>query len=140
MSDCERSESNRGRQMRPRGAQKSSFHNLLLDHTNYVLCNCLKINNCNMITRSSQRIFDPMHYTGFNTEGRLHLWNLLARNISNTIHMFAELRLARIPRSYEKMFRNIRLVYESPQLANSKQLVEIQGSLSADNSHNTHGY
>ena len=36
-----------------RGAQRSSFHNLLLDHTNYVLCKGLKIYNRNMLTRSS---------------------------------------------------------------------------------------
>ena len=44
-SDCER-----WRRRRLRGAQRSSFHNLLLDHTNYVLFKGLKIYNRNMLT------------------------------------------------------------------------------------------
>ena len=61
-SDCER--------RRPRGAQRSCIHNLLLDHANYVLCKGVKICNRNMLTRFSQRIFNPMRYTG-NVDGRI---------------------------------------------------------------------
>ena len=51
-----------------------------MDHTNYVLCKGLKIYNRNMLTRSSQRIFNPMHYTGDNNnqgteiEGKTERW------------------------------------------------------------------
>ena len=34
------------------------------DHANYVLCKYFKIYNRNMLTRSSQRIFNPMRHTG----------------------------------------------------------------------------
>ena len=40
----------RGRRSRPRGAQRSSFHNLLFAHTNYVLCKGLKLYNHNKLT------------------------------------------------------------------------------------------
>ena len=57
-----------------------SKYTLLMDHTNYVLCKGLKIYNRNMLTRSSQRIFNPMHYTGDNNnqgteiEGKTERW------------------------------------------------------------------
>ena len=54
----------RGRRRRTRGALRSSFNNLPLDHTNYMLCKGLKIYNRNILTRSSKRIFNPMRYTG----------------------------------------------------------------------------
>ena len=40
-----------------------SKYNLFLDHTNYVLCRCLKIYNRDMLTRSLQKIFNPMRST-----------------------------------------------------------------------------
>ena len=42
----------RGHRRHPRGAQRSSFRNLLFDHTNYVLCKNLKIYNRIMLIRS----------------------------------------------------------------------------------------
>ena len=41
-----------------------SKYSLLWDHTNYVLCKGLKTYNRNMLTRSSENIFNPMRYTG----------------------------------------------------------------------------
>ena len=40
-------------------------YNLLFDHTRYVLSKGLKICNSNMLSRSSESIFNPMRYTGY---------------------------------------------------------------------------
>ena len=66
------SEEKRGHRSRPRGAQTSSFHNLLLDHTNYMLCKGLKIYNRKMLTRSSQRIFNQIRNTDIEYVENLH--------------------------------------------------------------------
>ena len=80
----------RSRRRRPREAQKSSFHNLLFDHTNYALCKDLKIYNRNMLTHSRRGclIFNPMRYTGIIM---LHVsWNL------SPIHYYLSLQEAHV--------------------------------------------
>ena len=53
-NDCERSEAKRGLQRHPRGTWRIFFHNVLFDHTNYVISKGLEMHNvkCSLALQS----------------------------------------------------------------------------------------